>query len=127
MLDNVSLTSALKQGNSMSRPPVPPFTRESASEKVRGAEDGWNSRDPSKVALAYCVDTSWRKRAEFLAGRAAVQAFLARKWARELDYRLVKEVWAFAGRRMAVRFAFESRNLGYAPLRSSALEQDKTS
>jgi nuclear transport factor 2 (NTF2) superfamily protein len=90
-----------------SRPPLPPFTRESAAQKVRLAEDGWNSRDPARVALAYSEDTRWRNRAEFLVGRAEAQAFLARKWARELDYRLIKELWAFDGARIAVRFAYE--------------------
>ncbi|MEU6121291.1 nuclear transport factor 2 family protein [Streptomyces sp. NPDC047123] len=89
------------------RPPLPPFTRESAIEKVRLAEDGWNSRDPERVALAYSADTRWRNRAEFVTGRAAVVGFLARKWARELDYRLVKELWAHDGHRIAVRFAYE--------------------
>ena len=91
----------------MSRPPVPPFTLDTAIQKVRLAEDGWNSRDPAKVALAYSVDTRWRNRAEFLNGRAEAEAFLARKWARELDYRLIKELWTFAGNRIAVRFAYE--------------------
>ena len=90
-----------------SRPPLPPFTRETAAQKVRLAEDGWNSRDPERVAKAYSVDTRWRNRAEFVVGRDAAQAFLERKWARELDYRLIKEVWAFAGARIAVRFAYE--------------------
>jgi nuclear transport factor 2 (NTF2) superfamily protein len=94
----------------MSRPPLPPFTEAGAIEKVRLAEDGWNSRDPARVALAYTPDSHWRNRAEFLSGRAAIEAFLARKWARELDYRLVKEVWAFAGNRIAVRFAYEYRD-----------------
>ncbi|MFE0174610.1 DUF1348 family protein [Streptomyces sp. NPDC059002] len=89
------------------RPPVPPFTRETAIEKVRLAEDGWNSRDPEKVALAYSADSRWRNRAEFVTGRDAIVAFLSRKWARELDYRLVKELWAHDGRRIAVRFAYE--------------------
>jgi nuclear transport factor 2 (NTF2) superfamily protein len=91
----------------MARPPIPPFTRETAIEKVRLAEDGWNSRDPAKVALAYTVDTHWRNRAEFADGREAIQALLTRKWARELDYRLIKELWTFAGDRIAVRFAYE--------------------
>ena len=91
----------------MSRPPLPPFTHDSAIEKVRLAEDGWNSRDPAKVALAYSEETQWRNRAEFLSGRAAAQAFLGRKWSRELDYRLIKELWTFAGDRIAVRFAYE--------------------
>jgi nuclear transport factor 2 (NTF2) superfamily protein len=89
------------------RPPLPPFTLETATQKVRLAEDGWNSRDPERVAKAYSVDTRWRNRAEFVVGREAAQAFLERKWARELDYRLIKEVWAFAGARIAVRFAYE--------------------
>ncbi|MGV9337485.1 nuclear transport factor 2 family protein [Streptomyces sp. NPDC003688] len=89
------------------RPPLPPFTRESAVEKVRLAEDGWNSRDPEKVALAYSPDSRWRNRAEFPRGRDEIVAFLTRKWARELDYRLIKELWAFAGDRIAVRFAYE--------------------
>ncbi|MQT12846.1 nuclear transport factor 2 family protein [Segnochrobactrum spirostomi] len=89
------------------RPPLPPFTLESATQKVRLAEDGWNSRDPARVALAYTTDTRWRNRAEFVEGREAVVAFLARKWARELDYRLIKELWAFRDNRIAVRFAYE--------------------
>ncbi|MFJ5720907.1 DUF1348 family protein [Streptomyces sp. NPDC093149] len=89
------------------RPPVPPFTRESAVEKVRLAEDGWNSRTPEKVALAYTEDSRWRNRAEWVTGREEIVAFLARKWARELDYRLIKELWAFEGNRIAVRFAYE--------------------
>jgi nuclear transport factor 2 (NTF2) superfamily protein len=89
------------------RPPLPPFTHETAVQKVRLAEDGWNSRDPARVAGAYSEDTRWRNRAEFVVGRAAAQAFLERKWARELDYRLIKELWAFAGARIAVRFAYE--------------------
>ena len=91
----------------MPRPPVPPFTRDTAIEKVRLAEDGWNTRDPARVALAYTPDTQWRNRTEFLCGRAAAEAFLQRKWARELDYRLVKELWTFAEDRIAVRFAYE--------------------
>jgi uncharacterized protein len=91
----------------MSRPPLPPFTESTAIDKVRLAEDGWNSRDPAKVALAYTPDSQWRNRAEFLNGRAAIEAFLTRKWTRELDYRLIKELWAFAGNRIAVRFAYE--------------------
>lgn len=94
----------------MTRPPLPPFTAESAARKARLAEDAWNSRDPARVALAYTVDSHWRNRAEFMTGRAAIEAFLARKWARELDYRLIKEVWAFAGNRIAVRFAYEWRD-----------------
>ncbi|WIX32416.1 nuclear transport factor 2 family protein [Salinicola sp. JS01] len=93
--------------NSESRPPLPPFDRDSAIRKVRLAEDGWNSRDPDKVALAYTADTRWRNRAEFIHGRDEARAFLARKWARELDYRLIKELWAFDGERIAVRYAYE--------------------
>jgi len=92
------------------RPPLPPFTLESAIEKVRLAEDGWNSRDPARVALAYTPDSRWRNRAEFIEGRAAIQAFLVRKWSRELDYRLIKELWAFREDRIAVRFAYEWRD-----------------
>jgi nuclear transport factor 2 (NTF2) superfamily protein len=91
----------------MSRPPLPPFTEQTAIEKVRLAEDGWNGRDPARVALAYTPDSQWRNRAEFLQGRDAIEAFLKRKWARELDYRLIKELWTFAGNRIAVRFAYE--------------------
>ncbi|MBV2207099.1 DUF1348 family protein [Pseudomonas sp. JL972] len=89
------------------RQPVPPFTRETAVLKVRLAEDGWNSRDPAKVALAYTADTRWRNRAEFASSRAEAQAFLTRKWNRELDYRLIKELWAFTENRIAVRYAYE--------------------
>jgi nuclear transport factor 2 (NTF2) superfamily protein len=89
------------------RPPLPPFTRETAIQKIRGAEDGWNSRNPEKVALAYSVDTRWRNRAEFVSNRAQAQAFLERKWAKELDYRLIKELWAFSDNRIAVRYAYE--------------------
>jgi hypothetical protein len=94
----------------MSRPPLPPFTAESAAQKVRGAEDGWNSRNPSAVSLAYSEDSQWRNRAEFIQGRADIVAFLTRKWNRELDYRLIKELWAFTGNRIAVRFAYEWRD-----------------
>jgi nuclear transport factor 2 (NTF2) superfamily protein len=89
------------------RPPLPPFTRESAALKVRLAEDGWNSRDAQKVSMAYTTDTSWRNRAEFLSGRAEAAAFLTRKWQKELDYRLIKELWAFDGNRIGVRYAYE--------------------
>ncbi len=89
------------------RPPLPPFTRESALKKVRAAEDGWNTRNPQKVSLAYTEDSMWRNRAEFLHGRPAIVAFLTRKWAKELDYRLIKELWSFDGNRIAVRFAYE--------------------
>lgn len=91
----------------MSRPPLPPFTAETAAEKVRMAEDAWNGRDPARVAQAYSEDSVWRNRAEFLSGRAEIEAFLARKWARELDYRLCKELWTFTENRIAVRFAYE--------------------
>lgn len=92
---------------SETRPPVPPFDRESATQKVRMAEDAWNSRDPDRVVLVYTPDTRWRNRSEFLHGREAVHAFLVRKWDRELDYRLIKELWAAEGNRIAVRFAYE--------------------
>ena len=91
----------------MSRPPLPPFTADTARQKVRMAEDAWNSRDPARVALAYTPDSRWRNRAEFIEGRAAIEAFLVRKWNRELEYRLIKELWATAGNRIAVRFAYE--------------------
>jgi len=91
----------------MTRPPLPPFTLQSAIEKVRLAEDGWNTRDPAKVALAYSIDSHWRNRAEFVVGRQAIESFLTRKWTKELDYRLIKELWAFSGNRIAVRFAYE--------------------
>lgn len=94
----------------MSRPPLPPFTSETAAQKARMAEDAWNSRDPEKVSLAYTPDSVWRNRGEFLAGREAIAAFLRRKWATELDYRLIKEVWAHEGNRIAVRFAYEWRD-----------------
>jgi nuclear transport factor 2 (NTF2) superfamily protein len=94
----------------MSRPPLPPFTAETAAEKVRLAEDAWNSRDSARVALAYSEDSRWRNRAEFVHGREEIEAFLTRKWARELDYRLTKELWAFQGNRIAVRFAYEWRD-----------------
>ena len=93
--------------NQEQRPPLPPFTEATAAEKVRKAEDGWNTRDPQKVALAYTVDSRWRNRSEFLNGRDEIIAFLTRKWQRELDYRLTKELWAFTGNRIAVRFAYE--------------------
>jgi nuclear transport factor 2 (NTF2) superfamily protein len=92
---------------SETRPPLPPFTTESAALKCRRAEDAWNRRDPTSVALAYTPDSRWRNRAEFFSGRAAITAFLERKWMRELEYRLIKEVWAFTGNRIAVRFAYE--------------------
>jgi uncharacterized protein len=92
------------------RPPFPPFSRETAIQKIRLAEDGWNSRDPQRVALAYTVDSRWRNRAEFPVGREQIIEFLTRKWRRELDYRLIKELWAFTGNRIAVRFAYEWRD-----------------
>lgn len=92
------------------RPPLPPFTRETAIQKIRAAEDAWNSCDPERVALAYTEDSRWRNRAEFIQGRAEIVAFLKRKWARELDYRLIKEIWAFTANRIAVRFAYESHD-----------------
>ena len=94
------------------RPPFPPFTRETALQKVRAAEDGWNGRDPGKVSLAYTPDSIWRNRSEFLTGRAAIEAFLTAKWAKELDYRLIKELWAHDANRIAVRFAYEWHDAG---------------
>jgi uncharacterized protein len=94
----------------MSRPPLPPFDDITAAQKTRLAEDAWNSRDPARVALGYTPDSRWRNRAEFIDGRSAIEAFLARKWSRELDYRLVKEVWTHGDNRIAVRFAYEYRD-----------------
>lgn len=94
----------------MPRPPLPPFTQATAREKVRLAEDGWNSRDAAKVALAYTSDSRWRNRVEFPQGREQIEAFLSRKWAKELDYRLIKELWAFTENRIAVRYAYEYRD-----------------
>jgi len=91
----------------MTRPPLPPFTAVTAAQKTRMAEDAWNTRDPAKVALAYTVGSRWRNRAEFFQGREAIEEFLKRKWDKELDYRLIKEVWAFRDNRIAVRFAYE--------------------
>src|SRR5262247_4072027 len=91
----------------MPRPPLPPFTAETAAQKARLAEDAWNTRDPARVALGYTVDSIWRNRAEFIHGRQEIEAFLTRKWNRELDYRLIKEVWTFRDNRIAVRFAYE--------------------
>lgn len=91
----------------MSRPPLPPFTHETALQKVRAAEDGWNSRDPARVALAYTEDSQWRNRSEFFQGRDAISAFLTAKWSREQEYRLIKGLWAHDGNRIAVRFAYE--------------------
>lgn len=100
------------------RPPLPPFTAETAAQKARMAEDAWNSRDPVRVSLAYTEDSRWRNRAEFPVGRAEIVAFLERKWARELDYRLIKEVWAFRDNRIAVRFAYEWHDASGAWFRS---------
>jgi uncharacterized protein len=94
------------------RPPLPPFTLDTAAQKVRMAEDAWNTRDPQRVALAYTPDTAWRNRSEFLVGREAIKQFLVRKWAKELDYRLIKELWACQGNRIGVRFAYEWRDDG---------------
>ncbi len=91
----------------MDRPPLPPFNADTAAQKARMAEDAWNSRDTARVALAYTADSKWRNRAEFFEGRPAIEAFLTRKWQRELDYRLIKELWAFSENRIAVRFAYE--------------------
>jgi len=94
----------------MSRPPLPPFTAETAAQKVRMAEDAWNTRDPARVAPGYTTDSRWRNRSEFLGGRDEIAAFLTRKWNRELDYRLIKELWTFGENRIAVRFAYEWRD-----------------
>ena len=105
------------------RPPLPPFTLDTAARKARQAEDAWNTRDPERVAAAYTEDSRWRNRAEFFAGREAIIAFLKRKWARELDYRLIKEVWAFHDNRIAVRFAYEWHDDSGAWYRSHGNEQ----
>ncbi len=104
-------------------PPPPPFDAETAARKAQLAEDAWNSRDPARAALAYTPDSTWRNRAEFFSGRPAIEAFLARKWAREHEYRLVKEVWAYTGDRIAVRFAYEWHDDGGAWFRSHGNEQ----
>src|SRR5437879_10579872 len=109
------------------RPPLPPFTHESAIQKVRLAEDGWNSRDPAKVALAYRIDSRWRNRSEFINGRNEIIAFLSRKWAKELDYMLIKEMWAFTGTRIAVRFAYEWHDDSDHWCRSCGNEKDRKS
>src|SRR5436309_5399198 len=106
-----------------SRPPLPPFTLETAIQKVRIAEDAWNTRDPQRVALAYTADSRWRNRAEFLQGREAIEAFLTRKWQRELEYRLIKELWAFTDARIAVRFVYEWRDDSGHWFRSHGNEQ----
>ena len=95
---------------SESRPPFPPFNRDTAMQKIRAAEDAWNTRDPERVSLAYTPDSAWRNRSEFFSGRPAIAEFLRRKWAKELDYRLIKELWAFHENRIAVRFAYEWRD-----------------
>lgn len=105
------------------RPPLPPFDAETAAKKARMAEDAWNSRDPERVSLAYTEDSRWRNRSEFFAGRAAIVAFLTRKWAKERDYRLIKEVWAFHGNRIAVRFAYEYHDEHGAWFRAHGNEQ----
>jgi nuclear transport factor 2 (NTF2) superfamily protein len=94
----------------MTRPPLPPFTDETARQKVQAAEDAWNSRDPARVSLAYTPDSNWRNRSNFLRGRSQIVAFLTRKWEKEQDYRLIKELWAYSGDRIAVRFAYEWRD-----------------
>ena len=107
MADQGAGVSKAQASGEAARPPLPPFTREAAIQKVRLAEDGWNSRDAEKVSLAYTADSRWRNRAEFINGRQEIISFLKRKWAKELDYRLIKELWTFAGNRIAVRFAYE--------------------
>lgn len=107
----------------MTRPPLPPFDADSAALKARLAEDAWNSRDPARVALAYTEDSRWRNRSEIFQGREVIHAFLARKWERELDYRLIKEVWAFTGDRIAVRFVYECHDEGGAWKRAHGNEQ----
>jgi uncharacterized protein len=107
----------------MSRPPLPPFTRETAAQKARMAEDAWNSRDPQRVAAAYTPDSRWRNRSEFFEGREAIVAFLTRKWAAERDYRLVKDLWAFDGNRIAVRFQYEWHDAAGRWYRSYGNEQ----
>lgn len=107
----------------MERHPLPPFTAETAAQKARLAEDAWNSRDPARVALAYSEDSRWRNRSEFFQGRAAIEAFLRRKWERELEYRLIKEVWAFTEARIAVRFVYECRDSDGAWTRAHGNEQ----
>jgi uncharacterized protein len=101
------IETAVSKTTDPARPPLPPFTLETAVQKVRLAEDGWNTRDPERVALAYTIDSRWRNRSEFVIGRPQIVAFLSRKWVKELDYRLIKELWAFTGNRIAVRFAYE--------------------
>src|ERR1700728_630762 len=105
------------------RPPVPPFTAQTAAQKVRAAEDAWNSRDPERVSLAYTTDSRWRNRSEFFTGRAAIVAFLKRKWTQEIEYRLIKELWAFHGNHIAVRFQYESHDAADQWWRSYGNEQ----
>lgn len=105
------------------RPPLPPFDAESAAKKARMAEDAWNSRDPERVSLAYTEDSTWRNRSEFFSGRAAIMEFLKRKWAKEQDYRLIKEVWAFHGNRIAARFAYEYQDAAGNWFRAHGNEQ----
>ena len=105
--EQVPVGEAKARSDTQTRPPLPPFTRETAIQKVRLAEDAWNSREPEKVALAYTIDSRWRNRSEFPNGRQEIIQFLKRKWAKELDYRLIKELWACAENRIAVRFAYE--------------------
>ena len=105
------------------RPPLPPFTAETAAQKARMAEDAWNSRDPERVSLAYTEDSAWRNRSEFFSGRAAIVEFLIRKWTKERDYRLIKEVWAFHENRIAARFAYEYRDENGAWFRAHGNEQ----
>ena len=107
----------------MSRPPLPPFTHETAAQKARMAEDAWNSRDAERVSLAYTEDSTWRNRSEFFQGRAAIVEFLKRKWAGEIDYRLIKDLWAFSGNRIAVRFQYESKDAQGRWFRSYGNEQ----
>ena len=106
-----------------SRPPLPPFTLETAAQKVRAAEDGWNSREPQRVSMAYTAQSRWRNRVEFVNGRDEIVGLLSRKWARELDYRLIKEVWAFHGDHIAVRFTYEWRDAAGSWFRSHGNEQ----
>ena len=107
----------------MTRPPVPPFTEETARQKVQAAEDAWNTRDPDKVAAAYSEDSQWRNRDEFFSGREAIADFLRRKWAREHDYKLKKELWSYTGNRISVRFEYESRDASGQWWRSHGNEQ----
>jgi nuclear transport factor 2 (NTF2) superfamily protein len=109
MTEQSAATGRAKREVNVARPPLPPFTRDTAMLKVRQAEDGWNSRTPERVCLAYTVDSRWRNRSEFITGRQEIIAFLTRKWATEFDYRLIKELWAFEGNHIAVRFAYEWR------------------